>query len=287
MISIIVPIYNVENYLAKCLDSLARQKVNEFEVLMIDDGSVDKSGIIAKSYCKDQRFRYYQTHNKGLSAARNLGIDRSCGEWLMFVDGDDWVSDSFCLKPLQVALKNDADIVIFKSYTVKNNKKQKRDVRLRDGITDAKSVVKYGVWSAWGKLYRKELFFKIRFPEGMVYEDIATIHKVLFNAKKIIIIPDYLYYYVYRINSITQNKSVKNKRDGFIAAYLRAKDLIQYGCTKETYLPTLISYALGFLIRAFPSDDIYYKKAEKIIDQTTVFPIWLNIKKCFCFMFGK
>ena len=123
MISVIVPIYNVEKYLPRCLDSLINQTYADVEFILIDDGSTDSSGKIADSY-KDRapRFKVFHTENHGLSAARNYGIEHSKGEWLMFVDSDDWVSPSFCETPMKAAIEYNADLIDFRVNSVKNGK---------------------------------------------------------------------------------------------------------------------------------------------------------------------
>lgn len=114
MISVIVPIYNVEAYLPKCLDSLAAQTFPDAEFILIDDGSTDRSAEIASAYVgADPRFFVYHTTNHGLSAARNLGIEKARGDWLMFVDPDDYVTPDFCETPYRDALREEADLVIF------------------------------------------------------------------------------------------------------------------------------------------------------------------------------
>ena len=114
LVSVIVPNYNVERYVRKCLDSLRGQTLREIEVICIDDGSTDESGRIVDEYAKeDERLRVIHTENRGLSAARNRGIDEARADWLMFVDSDDWVDPDFCKVPYEAAIENQADLVIF------------------------------------------------------------------------------------------------------------------------------------------------------------------------------
>lgn len=123
LISVIVPIYNVERYVRKCLDSLKGQTLKQIEVICIDDGSTDGSGKIADEYVSEEwpRFRVFHTENRGLSAARNRGIDEAKAQWLMFVDSDDWVHEDFCRVPYEAAIENSADLVIFGAYRVLRN----------------------------------------------------------------------------------------------------------------------------------------------------------------------
>ena len=121
LISVIVPIYNVAPYIRKCLDSLKRQTMKEIEVICIDDGSTDESGKIAEEYESQEWpvFRIIHTENRGLSAARNRGIDEAQADWLMFVDSDDWVSNEFCRTPYEVAIKYNSDLIVFWLYKSK------------------------------------------------------------------------------------------------------------------------------------------------------------------------
>ena len=278
MISVIVPIYNTEKYLPKCLDSLASQTYPDVEFILIDDGSTDNSGAIVDQY-KDPRFRVFHTGNHGLSAARNFGIEQARGEWLMFVDSDDWVEPGFCEIPYQAAVHDGADLVIFYTYNVKNGRGKVRNPSTHTEIIDREKAIKNGSTAVWNKLYKRELFTGIHFPEGRVCEDIAITHKILMKAKRIIMIPDHLYYHVYRKDSISNCHSVKNKSDAFVFALERAGDLESFGCTEEVYKSELISRAFTFIFFADTSEVQIYRKAEEIIDSVTGIPSYLTWKK--------
>ncbi len=278
MISVIVPIFNVEAYLPKCLDSLAAQTFTDVEFILIDDGSTDRSGEIADQY-SDTRFRVFHTANRGLSAARNYGIERSHGEWLMFVDSDDWVEPTYCEIPYKAAVSNDADLVIFQAYGMKNGKVRNGKNAALTGIVNTEDALKNCGTAVWNKLYKRTLFDVIRFPEDMIFEDIAVTHKIVLQARRIVILPDVLYYYVYRKGSLSQCFSLKNKRDAFAAALQRAEDLKSLGFAKETYEPKLVSYAITMLIISNPGNDPLYMKAEEIVDSCKNVPPWLTLKK--------
>ena len=281
LISVIVPIYNVEKYVRKCLESLVNQTMKQIEVICIDDGSTDSSGAIADEYCNTDAegngkewpvILVIHTENRGLSAARNRGIDESRSQWLMFVDSDDWVEPEFCRIPYETVLNDNADMIIFPAQ-----KGRKKDSKA--GIVDIETAVRIGDSYAWNKLYRKDLFNTIRYPEGRVYEDLAVTHKLVFAAKKIVMIDGVLVHHRYRKNSISQCRSAANKRDGFISSQQRAEDLKSYGCQEMTYAPTLVSYALGFLSRAYPCDDTEYKRAESIVNSVEGIPSVLSAQK--------
>lgn len=295
MISVIVPIYNVEKYLPKCLDSLINQTYADVEFILIDDGSTDSSGKIADSYKdRDPRFKVFHTENHGLSAARNYGIEHSKGEWLMFVDSDDWVSPSFCETPMKAAIEYNADLIDFRVNSVKNGKihPDKTD-KIPAGIITFEQAMIHANISTWNKLYRRKLFENVRFPEGMVYEDVATTHRLLHNAGRIALLHDHLYYYVFRENSISHVRSQKNKRDGFLTCLQRYNDLISYGYSGYDNELLLWSRTISYLIAAEPDKDQTYRKAEEVLasfgkipkthelGKKIMFAVWKTDKRLF------
>ncbi len=278
MISVIVPIYNIEKYLVRCLDSLSGQTFQDAEFLLVDDGSTDSSGEIADRYPeKDSRFRVFHTENQGLSAARNFGISRSKGEWLMFVDSDDWVAPGFCEIPYQAADRENAELVIFRSAMVKNGRKHEKRTKGRPcGLIDSETATFYGGVVVWNKLYKRYLFDTIHFPEGRVFEDKAITHKILHSAKRIIMISDILYYHVYRRNSISHARSESYKRDSFLFALQRYEDLKSYGYDLQEPEEMLWFSALAFMARTESIDNHEYIKAANIVDSIIGIPAKLR-----------
>ena len=281
LISVIVPIYNVEKYVRKCLDSLLNQTMKQIEVIAIDDGSTDGSGRIADEYMNEDGwpiFRVIHTENRGLSAARNRGIDESVSDWIMFVDSDDWVSEDFCRMPYEAALENQADMVKFGSYSVKNEKVLWRErTEWPIGQVDEMIAHEYGSTVVWNKLYMKVLFEGIRYPEGRICEDTATTHKLVHKAHKVFFIKKHLYYHASRKGSITQILTAKNKRDGLIANIERKTDLVSYGYPEEKM--NLCGAAISFLSVTAPCDDPIYEKAEEIVAGTEGIPDGLTMKQ--------
>lgn len=280
LISVIVPIYNVEKYVRKCLDSLKNQTMKEIEIICIDDGSTDGSGEIAEKYKNEvgwPRFRVIHTENRGLSAARNRGIDEAIAEWIMFVDSDDWVDSRFCEKPYGAAVEHGVDLVIFGFWHVKKTRK-KKSKELPVGVVDEMTAHEYGSTAAWNKLYKNELFERIRYPEGRVYEDFATTHKLVHKAKRVFLIRDYLYYHVmWREDSITNTHTITNHKASFTAYIERYKDLLSYG-----YPVAKISAcgpAIGFLSVSTPSNDQLYLKAVDIVTSAKGIPKELTLKQ--------
>ena len=221
-VSVIVPVYKVERYLSACLDSLLAQSMQEIEVLLIDDGSPDQCGRICDEYAsRDSRFRVFHTDNRGLSAARNFGIEKAQGDYLMFVDSDDWVSPSFCQAAYNAAVENAADLVMFRHRIMKSDS-CRGTIPYVHGSQGMKSqeeaidLLYRGIGNmAWNKLYRKELFKDIKYPEGKLYEDIATTFKLIYEAPNIFYLDGILYYYRKREGSITGQMTAAKQQESF------------------------------------------------------------------------
>jgi len=215
LISIVVPIYNVEKYLRMCLDSIEQQTYSNIEVLLINDGSPDSSGEICQEYvARDSRFHYFEKENGGLSDARNYGIERSNGMYLTFVDSDDWLSLTYVEDLYQAAIRNDADTVV-SHYTIYNESDRNYYVHIWDDYyektcTGEELVLElpslelngYIYITSWGILFKKELFNNIRFPKGKVIEDSRTNYKLFFRSNKVAYIHKEIYYHREGIESI-------------------------------------------------------------------------------------
>ena len=217
MISVIVPIYNVAPYLRQCVDSILMQTYSDLEVLLVDDGSPDECGKICDEYTKsDHRVRVFHTENRGLSAARNVGIENAKGEYLGFVDSDDWIEPDM----YEILLKNiqntNAGISIC-GYLYESENTQKECAcgkNLYSGIDLQLALFEGKINSSvWNKLYRRELFQDLYFPEGMNYEDVAIMHRIVDRAGKIATIGEVKYHYRVRSDSISKTYTAKNMLD--------------------------------------------------------------------------
>lgn len=282
LISVIVPIYNVEKYVRKCLESLRGQTLKQIEVICVDDGSTDESGRIADEYCNTDEdgsgnvwpiFRViHHSENRGLSAARNTGIDAAVAEWIMLVDSDDWVEPGFCEIPYETTVRENADLVIFQADTVKRGKKYSRPWDGPVGAIDEMTAHEYGFVAVWNKLYKKNLYNHIRYPEGHVYEDSAITHKLVHKAEKAFLIKDIFYHHTSRRRSIIHTSSAKNKRDCFIFALERQKDLVSYGYSKEKLDESLCASAIGYLASTKDDGGDLYNKAVEAVNKTEGIP---------------
>lgn len=253
-ISIIIPIYKVEQFLRKCIDSVIKQTYSNLEIILVDDGSPDNCPSICDEYaCSDNRIRVIHKKNGGLSEARNCGLDIATGDYIGFVDSDDWVeSDMFeVLHRNAIMLK--ADITICGYYIVKENKIKIPYVLQTDMVYSQEEALKELIHDTkvknytWNKLYRKELFAQIRYPVGAKFEDMATTYKLFAKSEKIVLINEYKYYYLFRKEGISNQKTLDNSYDLFKAYQNRYNDLKevipQY---KNQMYKQLISSALAF-----------------------------------------
>ncbi len=216
LVSIIVPVYNVEDYLAFCLDSLLMQTYENIEVIAVDDGSTDSSLAILNAYAAtDQRLRVISQANSGPSAARNLGLTICHGEYITFMDSDDWAELTLIEKLVNALETDQCDIAIcghwiagshFK-FKVRNRKScvldQKQAVKM---ILQDKVIKNY----AWGKMIRRNLLPALRFPLDQIYEDVRSIYKVFLQASRFSLLNEPLYYYRMRQGSITYSLPAMN-----------------------------------------------------------------------------
>lgn len=233
-VTVIVPIYNVEPYLPRCLDSLCRQTLQEIEIILVDDGSTDASGRIAEDYARrDDRFRVVHQENRGLSAARNRGIELAQAPYLMFVDSDDWVEPDYCRIPYGCATEHDVDMVMFRCWREGFPKGGKQTDPLPEGACsreEAMRLMYHGAGVAvWNKLYRKTLFETVRFPEGYVYEDHGTTHRLVQASDRVWVSNSLLYHYCCRKGSIVHSRSYRSMMDWLKMGWQEAEDLKTLG----------------------------------------------------------
>ena len=215
IVSVIVPVYNTEKYLEQCLNSLQNQTLRNIEIIVIDDGSTDCSGSICDLYSvNDSRFKVIHKDNEGLSAARNDGLDMAEGEYIMFVDSDDWVEQDFCELPYSVAVKFSTELVIFQRIWYEGEKRKKQKDFPKDGIASKKDILT-DWWTltgviVWNKLFHRKLFEEVRFPVGRLSEDTAVTHRLINKANSVYLLNKGLYKHrIKRPGSIISVRSYK------------------------------------------------------------------------------
>ena len=212
-VTIIIPVYNVEKYLARCLDSVLGQRVSCWDAVLVDDGSCDGSGAIADAYAaRDGRFHVIHRQNGGLSAARNTGIEwalQNCmGEYLSFLDSDDWLHPQFLELMLDAMESTGAGVAMAGRNYTKSDSVLFPEIYAKPECMTAEELFLRREWDfnfAWGKLYRREDFRTLRFPEGKVFEDVFTTYRVLFGAESVALVDAPLYCYFYNREGISHS----------------------------------------------------------------------------------
>ena len=220
-ISVIVPIYKVEKYIHRCIDSVRNQTFRDFELILVDDGSPDNCGAICDEYAaKDSRIVVIHQENGGLSAARNAGIDwafaNSDSEWLTFIDSDDWVHQEYLRLLLDAAVTHNVPISICGYAQTEGTAPEynpQDHVSARWNPEDFYVNHNVNAIVAWGKLYRKEYFAEVRYPVGRIHEDELTTHKLLFRAEKIAVTTAPLYAYFQNPEGITKSQWTPKRLD--------------------------------------------------------------------------
>ena len=246
LVSVIVPIYKVEPYLDKCVSSIQNQTYEKLEIILVDDGSPDDCGRKCDRFAStDRRIHVIHQANNGLSEARNSGIDIATGTYILFVDGDDWIEPNAVECLLRACVDNDADVSCcghYKQYldrTTAHPLTQEQRVYEKDEIVVPSMQGNVFGIHAWGKLWKRELFEDCIFPPDKYFEDVATTWKLFLNCQRVVCVPDILFHYIYRKDSIGNTKTMKNISDrwnGFKDRYDAMADeseIIRQICAKE------------------------------------------------------
>ena len=259
LLSIIVPIYNVEQYLDRCIQSILNQTYQNLEIILVDDGATDCSGAIADSYAaKDKRIKVFHKENGGLSDARNYGLEHVTGDYILFIDSDDFIVNIMCERLITVASSNNADIVSCNYYIYRGDD----DISIHTmSVQDDKrtftgmDMLRYYLLKTepfdlnvvWNKIFKLDLFNgvePVRFPKGRVQEDNFTIFRLFLNANSIVTVNEPLYYYVQRAGSIMANFTRRFMIDT-IESHMYMSDYVMNHCSSvknELQLYLLNSY---------------------------------------------
>ena len=224
-VSVIVPVYNVEKYLARCLDSLVAQTLEDLEIICVNDGSTDNSANILSVYAeKDERIKIITQLNAGISEARNIGIQEASGEFIGFVDSDDFIEKDFYEKLYTSAIKNNADIAC--SSVIRENEKKKKiliEYKKEQVATSTKEKFELAHIPEhcyiWNKIYNREKLIAsgITFQKGLVYEDIIYTPDVVEALGRLVVVPNLYYHYWNNAGSLVKNPSDKCRADKLYA----------------------------------------------------------------------
>ena len=246
-ISIIVPVYKVEKYLNECIDSILAQTFTDFELILVDDGSPDNCPALCDAAAKkDSRVRVIHQQNKGLSGARNAGIDVARGNWLGFVDSDDMIDPTFCEKMLYAAVQAGAEMAVCNILRMKENKAldSYQEHCLKDEVLSREEIVHRiqlsPFYMVMTRLCRREVFEKIRFPEGKNYEDAFTAPEILERVNKAACVAEPLYQYRLRSGSIMHAAVTLKNLEEVRANY----ELFQYTMKYRKYDEACLQYTV-------------------------------------------
>lgn len=247
LVSIVVPIYNVELFLKRCLDTIINQSYSNIEIILVNDGSTDNSLKICNEYKeKDERIKVIDKKNGGLGSARNAGIDVATGKYIMFIDSDDYISYRMTERLLTILHQENADIVAcdFKRFYENGKVEIKKDNKSIKSYSSTEALISMfynnGIrWGAWNKLYKKTLFDDIHYAEGVYSEDMATTYLLYAKSSKIVWTNECLYYYFIRSDGIMKSKPPKRYADEVL--------IIESLCKfySKNY-PELLKYPLAF-----------------------------------------
>lgn len=225
-VSVVVPVYNTEKYLRECLDCLINQTLKDLEFIIINDGSVDTSSAIIEEYTKkDNRIKQINQKNQGLSSTRNNGINIAVGEYICFVDSDDYIQKDFIENLYNAAIKYNADIAvggIEKIYPNNKSKKLKsfKNIKLYNDTFEKLKILEIPKYNyVWDKIYKKDFLkkFNLTFPIQKVYEDINFTIEAVYFSNNIVVVPNSQYFYRVNHSSIVFNRSQKNVNDFYEA----------------------------------------------------------------------
>ena len=219
--SVIVPVYKVEEYLEKCVQSILAQTERDFELILVDDGSPDRCGALCDSLAQtDPRIRVIHQENQGLGGARNTGIREARGDWLLLVDSDDWIEPKILEKAMEAGLREEADLVMFAFRTVDEQGRElgvfREDMPKERGITlqEHKEALLTAP-CAWNKLYRRSFFqgTGLAYPPRVWYEDLRTTPKLMAKAGRMVFLDEVGYNYLQRQGSIMKSANLERNRE--------------------------------------------------------------------------
>ena len=276
-ISIIIPVYQVEEYLKTCIDSVLKQTFQDFEVILVDDGSPDQCGRICDEYAaKDQRIITIHKPNGGLSDARNAALDVVTGEYLTFVDSDDYIAENHLASLYYAIILYQADIAVSNITTVTTDKKlnekfyrPEKEIKVLSGLEVFNTLNRP---NACGKLYKKSIFKNIRFPVGRLYEDVFIYHDVLGSINRLVLTGENTYYYLIRNNSIMHQDYRLEFTDIIDAIEARIKKLESVGLQEladqnREFIYSRVSVAYANLDDSIDANNKRLKEIKCIYDK--------------------
>lgn len=248
-ISMIIPVYQVEKYIAQCIESVINQTFRDFELILVDDGSKDSSGMICDTYAaKDDRIIVIHTENRGAASARNTGLDHASGNYITFLDGDDYIAENMLSRLYEVIHDSEYDMVVSDFLNILPDEKDNFIVHLQEQTVCGRVVLEhlknernYGLWTiVWNKIYKREVLENLRFPAGKYFEDEFFSNQLYLNSGQIHVIPDVLCYHRVLASSTMNTQKIENYLDLLDAFRERLEIYWKYGYSEDEIYKVLI-----------------------------------------------
>ncbi len=268
-VSVIIPVFRTEQYLEKCVRSVINQTYKNLEIILVDDGSDDSSGALCDSLAaQDSRILVIHKENGGLSSSRNAGIEKAAGDYISFADSDDFMEPDM----IEYLLSAESDIACCSHFIVNGGKKIPAPGFDKKTVMNADEAVKELFKDeklknyVWNKLFKREFFDDVRFPEGMNFEDIPTTYRLFMKAQSVTVLPGCKYNYVSRPSAISKTVSIPNLFDRFNAHLMRYETAFKfYPEEKGTLLRNMLfsARAFGFALLDESDPAKYSAQAEK------------------------
>lgn len=264
-ISIIIPVYNVRRYIKYCLDSLVNQTYKDYNVILVDDGSNDGSEKICDEYCQNHKnFKVVHKENGGVSSARNIGIGQADGDYIIFVDSDDIVSNKLCERIANIAIEQNIDVIQYEYLKFDREKEIKdyeKEVEEEITLCEVNKIDEiYKLYfidekikrETWGKAYRREILKDLKFPEGRLAEDLATTYLILSKCNKIVYTNEKLYYYRIRRNSIMRSGNIKLYYDAMLSHF----EIYEFIESKKKYANIAYTNYFNNLMKLYAKNNV-------------------------------
>lgn len=290
LITIIIPVYNLEYYIARCLDSVLAQTYSNLQVIVVNDGSKDNSLKIIKQYEeRDSRIILIDKANEGVSAARNMGVDIAMGEYIMFIDGDDWIDTNMVETLYLLAVENNTDFVGggFVFEELKSGRKRFSPIGFHPQVIEGKNILRnyltgHYLWgSVWGGMYRRTFLneYNLRFDKGIRYgEDVFFNLQVMSKANKVLVCENHFYHVLVRPSSVTRqtvHELDKEKKNPDVVKYLKMQNLWdEYKEDYKVWFVRFSNYTLYHLALKVNYAD--YSIFFKHYTSTTDYLMWNN-----------
>ena len=245
----IVPVYQVEKYIAQCIESVLNQTFKDFELILIDDGSKDQSGRICDLYAaKDDRILVIHTENRGAAAARNVGLDHASGRYITFLDGDDYLDEHMIARMYEEIEHSEYDMVVCDFLNLLPDEEDNFIVHLQEKTVNGREVLEhlknernYGLWTiVWNKIYKREVLENLRFPDGKYFEDEFFSNQLYLFSNQIHVIPDVLCYHRVLASSTMNTQKIENYLDLLDALQERLDIYFKYDYSEDEIYKVLI-----------------------------------------------